>query len=93
LEQTFISVNSEKEFYQKLKKQGIELYKRKGQITGIVLKRKYRFRTLGYPKSILQELNLNPSRDNRLDTLRRIRENQEQKQSKGLERTRNRSRK
>tara|TARA_R110002072_G_scaffold298710_1_gene472998 strand:- start:13953 stop:14252 length:300 start_codon:yes stop_codon:yes gene_type:complete len=93
LENTYKTASSEKDFYKKLQFKKIELYSRNNTIVGVKLRRKFRFKTLGYDKSILQELNKNLTQNKRLNALKRIRQhqqNQEKQQSKGRERTRKR---
>ena len=91
LEKTYTKASSEKDFYKRLKAERLELYSRNSKTVGVKLNRKFRFKTLGYDKSVLQELDKNLSKNKRLNTLKRIREHQKQ-QSKGLERTRKRGR-
>ncbi len=74
LESAFTRATSQLNFYKRLQQQGIELYSRNGVTVGAKLKRKFRFRTLGYTKTILQELDKNISQNKRLKTLKRIRE-------------------
>ena len=76
LEKTYTKAISEIDFYKRLKAERLELYSRNNQIVGVKLKRKFRFKTLGYSKTILQELNQNLSKNKRLDTLKHIRTKQ-----------------
>lgn len=93
LEQAYSQAISEADFYEILKKQGIELYSRNQKVVGAVLGRKFRFRTLGYDKYLLLELNRNPSLDKRLKMLKSVRENRQNQNRElpnGHERTRKR---
>ena len=92
LEQTYRSVNSETEFYMQLRKQKLELYSRNDKVVGVVLKRKYRFTTLGYDKTVLRALDKDMSEKKRMQMLERIREKQQLQRDKGNERTRKRGR-
>lgn len=92
LEDTYTKAKSEVEFYKQLQKQKLELYSRNDKIVGIVLKRKYRFKTLGYDKTVLKELDKNMSQQKRMQMLERIRQTQEFQRAKGRERTRKRGR-
>lgn len=92
LENTYSKVTSEAEFYKQLQKQKLELYSRNDKIAGIVLKRKYRFKILGYDKTVLKELDKNMSEQKRMQMLNRIRETQQSQREKGRERTIKRSR-
>ena len=49
--------SSENVFYEKIKKSGLNLYFRYGEAAGITAKRKYRFRTLGFSRERIAELN------------------------------------
>jgi len=89
LEQTYSKATSQTDFYKRLQEQNINLYSRNNQIVGVKLGRKFRFKTLGYDKSILQELDKNLTQNKRLNILKAIRKKQQDKQqSKGLERNR-----
>jgi len=90
-ETVYTKATSEQDFYERLREQGMELYNRNDKIVGVKLRRKFRFRKLGYDKEVLQELNKNLSKNLRLDTIRRIREKQNDR-SKGRERTKGRDR-
>lgn len=79
LEQAYKSATSEIDFYQKLKNQNIVLYERNGKITGIQGKRKFRFKTLGYTPEILAELDKNITLNKRLEILRKLRQNNNEK--------------
>ncbi len=95
LEQVYSKASSEEDFYKQIQEKDLKIYSRNDIIVGIKLKRKFRFKTLGYDKTILQELNKNLSQNKRLNTIKRIREYQQQQQSKardGSERTRKRGR-
>lgn len=76
LEQTYLSAKSEQDFYKQLQDQNLELYSRNNTIVGIKMNRKIRFKTLGYSKEVIINLNHNPSHDNRLKEIQRIREKQ-----------------
>lgn len=76
LEKSYVSATSEQNFYQQLSNQNLELYSRNGNIVGIKMNRKYRFKTMGYTKDILENLNRQLSKNNRLGDLQRIRERQ-----------------
>ena len=91
LENTYKIASSEKDFYQKLQHKNLTLYSRNNTIIGVKLKRKFRFRTLGYNQSILKELDQKLTQNKRLNALKRIRQHQETQEkllSKGRERTR-----
>jgi uncharacterized membrane protein YfhO len=95
LENVYTMAISESDFYKKLQQQNIEIYSRNNAIVGVKLTRKFRFKTLGYNKTILQLLNKNLTQNKRINALRCIRqyqESQEKQQSKGRERTRKRGR-
>ena len=95
LEQVFTSARSEADFYSKLQEKKFELYSRNNTIVGVKLRRKHRFKSLGYNKEILQKLDKHLTQNKRMDMLKRIREHQEKQQNKersGRERTRNRGR-
>lgn len=92
LEQAYRSVNSEAEFYKKLRKQKLELYSRNNKVVGVVLKRKYRFTTLGYDRLVLKALDKDMSEKKRMQMLERIREKQQMQRDKGNERARKRGR-
>ncbi len=95
LEKAFSKAISEADFYKKLQQKNLELYSRNGNIVGVKLKRKFRFKTLGYNKSVLQELDKNLTQNKRLNMLKSIRKHQQEQnkeQSKGRERTRKRGR-
>lgn len=79
LEDTFKTASSEKDFYEQLKSKGVQLYSRDGVITGIQGKRKFRFKTLGYTPEILAELDKNITLNQRLEILRRLRQNNYEK--------------
>ncbi len=87
LEKAYTKAISEKSFYTILQNENLELYSRNDIITGVKLKRKYRFKTLGYTKEILQELSKDLSKTSRLDTLKRIRKHKQLEQSRGRERS------
>src|ERR1039457_949532 len=54
---------SKNEFHTKLKESGLEIYKRSGKITGVVLdKMKFRFARLGFTDERLEELNKGDTR-------------------------------
>ena len=76
LEQTYLSAKSEQDFYKQLQDQNLELYSRNSTIVGIKMNRKFRFRTLGYSKEAILNLNHNLSYNNRLKEILRIREKQ-----------------
>jgi len=62
---------SKNEFYAKLKESGLEIYKRSGKITGVVLdKMKFRFARLGFTDERLEELNQGDTRRKDLSELR-----------------------
>ena len=95
LEQTYIKATSQADFYQKLQQENIELYSRNNTIVGAKLKRKFRFKSLGYDEGMLRELNKNLTQNKRFNMLKSIREeqqNQSKEMSKGHERTRKRGR-
>jgi hypothetical protein len=73
LETTYLTANSEQDFYNTLEQKGIELYKRNGLVAGIKLKRKYRFKLLGYHRVLLKELTKEIKKDKRLDRIREVR--------------------
>jgi len=80
LEKAYVEATSEKNFYSLLKKEGFELYHRGGRQAGVVLKRQFRFRTLGYNRHILKALEKNLSKLKRLETIARIRNVQREHQ-------------
>jgi len=87
LETVYTKATSKRDFYDRLRKQGMQLYKRNDKVVGMKLKRKFRFRTLGYDQSILQELDKNLSQNKRLETMRRIRKIQDERErTKGRDR-------
>ncbi len=90
LEKVYSKATSEADFYKRLKSERIELYTRNNKIVGVKLKRKFRFKTLGYDQNILRELDKNITQNKRLNMLKSIREHQQQNKdkSKGRERTR-----
>ncbi len=95
LEQAYKKAVSETDFYKKLQDKNIELYSRNRIVVGAKLQRKYRFKTLGYDKQIIQKLNKNLTQNKRLGILIQIREkqkNQSKEKPKGRERTRKRGR-
>lgn len=95
LEDAYSQATSESDFYIKLQGQHIKLYARNNTIVGAKLKRKFRFKTFGYDKSVLQELDRNPAQDKRLSILKSLRKHQQEQdrqQPKGCERTRKRGR-
>lgn len=79
LENCFKTAKSEQEFYQKLKDSGLVLYSRNGKITGVQGKRKFRFKTLGYTAEILHQLEQNPTLINRLELLKKVKENEHER--------------
>ncbi len=79
LEKAYLKANSEKDFFQRLKQQGFEFYCRGGKEAGVILKRKFRFKTLGYDREVLRGLNKNLSKDRRLNTLSKIRQKQQER--------------
>ena len=79
LEATYKTASSQKGFYQKLEEQNIKLYARNGNITGIQGKRKFRFKTLGYTSEVLAELDQNITLNKRLEILRKLRQNNNEK--------------
>ena len=58
LDSAFSKAKSENDFYEKLKESGLELYFR-GNQPGILAKRKYRLKSLGFSLERIQTLNLN----------------------------------
>lgn len=76
LEKVFMKSSSQKDFYCLVKKEGFEIYHRGGREAGVVLARRFRFRTLGYSPEILQQLNINLSKSKRLEIIARIRNEQ-----------------
>lgn len=60
LDTAFSKAKSEIDFYDKLKESGLELYFR-GIQSGIIAKRKYRLKSLGFSLERLQTLNLSKS--------------------------------
>lgn len=82
LENCFKTAKSEQEFYQKLQNNGLVLYSRGGKITGVQAKRKYRFKTLGYTVDILHQLEQNPTLINRLELLKKVKENEHERDYK-----------
>lgn len=79
LDSCFKTAKTEQEFYQKLQKRGLELYSRNGKITGVQGKRKFRFKTLGYSVEVLSQLEQNPTLFNRLELLKKVKENEHEK--------------
>ena len=82
LEEVFTTATSEKDFYQKLEAKELKLYSRNGKITGIEGNRKFRFSRLGYTTELLQSLEQNPTQNQRLEWLQKIRENNQEKERK-----------
>ena len=82
LENCFKTAKSEQEFYQKLQNNGLVLYSRGGKITGVQGKRKFRFKTLGYTVEILHQLEQNPTLINRLELLKKVKENEHERDYK-----------
>ena len=82
VENCFKTAKSEQEFYQKLQDSGLVLYSRGGKITGVQGKRKYRFKTLGYTVDILHQLEQNPTLINRLELLKKVKENEHERDYK-----------
>ena len=74
LEEIYQKADSEQSFYTQVHKKGIELYRHKEKITGVILNRKYRFKTLGYTPEILQELSKELTINKRLEAIKKIRE-------------------
>lgn len=85
LEKTYLKATSENDFYQKLKKEKLEIYARNVKPTGVMLNRKYRFSTLGFTKSKLQKLELNFTLSQREQELRKI-QMQKEEREKGINR-------
>lgn len=79
LEDTFKTASSEKNFYEQLKSKGVQLYSRNGVIIGIQGQRKFRFKTLGYTQEILAELDKNITLNQRLEILRKLKQNNYEK--------------
>ncbi len=91
LDSIYTKASSQKAFFKELQKQGLEIYSQRGKQKGIIGKRKFRLRTLGYDTEILKLLDKKVTKNVRLEALKHIRENQ-QEHSLGRERTRKRSR-
>lgn len=72
LNEAYARATSEQEFYGKLKQRGLQIYFR-GKQAGVVGKRKYRLKTLGFSLERLAALNREPNR--RLKELDRIIDN------------------
>ena len=85
LENCFRTANSEQEFYQKLQDSGLVLYSRNEKITGVQGNRKFRFKTLGYTVEILHQLEQNPTLINRLELLKKVKENEHEREQKKQE--------
>ena len=79
LERTYLTATSQQNFYQRLQDQRLNLYSRGGKVVGIKMRRKFRFRTLGYTSEILLMLEKEQSKDNRLLRLEQIRKKQQDK--------------
>jgi len=73
LAEIYGKASSSKKFIQLLKEKGHQIYQRNGKDVGIKSKRKYRFKTLGYPIEKLQLLDKNIERNQRLSQVRKLR--------------------
>lgn len=82
MEEVFKVVKSEQEFYKRLHQKGLTLYSRNGKLTGVQGNRKFRFTTLGYDTEILQQLEQNPDLIKRMELLRNIKENEQERERK-----------
>ncbi len=76
LKQAYQKATSQNSFFELLRQDNIEIYERNGKPAGIKFKRKWRFKTLGYYKEVLQELDKNLAKKSRLASLERIRSHQ-----------------
>lgn len=82
LDEAYMKASSEKDFYLLVENEGFEIYYRGGKESGVVQKRRYRFRTLGYNKGVLMALDKSHSRKKRLETIFRIRQYQQHKKGR-----------
>lgn len=83
LKQAYSLAKSKTHFYQLVQEMDYELYERNGVVVGLRHhNKKYRFRTLGYFKHFLQELDRDVSRDKKKQLLREIRKRQEELEQK-----------
>ncbi|PTT76536.1 MULTISPECIES: relaxase/mobilization nuclease domain-containing protein [unclassified Chryseobacterium] len=80
LDDVFQKAGSEKEFYTILQERGVEIYTRNNEPAGVRGKRKFRFKTLGYDKQILQSLEQNSEVSIRMKMLHKLRENRHEKE-------------
>lgn len=89
LNAVYLKAISENDFYNQLTQKGYEIYQRNGIPTGIQLKRRFRFRTLGFNRDVLKELDAKLSQNKRIERLQKIRDIQ----SKSRDRIEGRERK
>ncbi|WP_299116406.1 hypothetical protein [uncultured Winogradskyella sp.] len=75
LAEVYDKAKSSNKFIELLKQKGHQIYQRNGKDVGIKSKRKYRFKTLGYPMEKLQLLDKNIIRNQRLSQVRKLRNN------------------
>jgi len=76
LSTVFLTAKSEADFYQQVTQKGLHIYQRRGKNVGIQTKRKYRFKTLGYPPELVQQIGQDLTKHKRLALLEKIRKNQ-----------------
>lgn len=86
LAEAYNKAKSSQQFIELLRQKGHQIYQRNNKNVGIKAKRKYRFKTLGYPIEKLQLLDQNIERNKRLSQVRKLR-NKESK-DKGFDRKR-----
>jgi|GEM_PF-3940692 len=77
LEEAYIKATSEKNFYKQLEDRGFTLYYRGSKEYGVVLKRRFRLKKLGFDREVLLGLNKKLSKSKRLKTLATIRKQQQ----------------
>jgi len=73
LAEIYNKAKSSQQFLELLRQKGHQMYQRNNINVGIKAKRKYRFKTLGYPIEKLQLLDLNIERNQRLSQVRKLR--------------------
>jgi len=76
LEQAYAKALSEADFYKRLRNTNITLYSRSNSIAGVILNRKFRFKTLGYDKGVLKRLDKKLTHNKRLNILKGIKKKQ-----------------
>lgn len=74
LEQPYLSATSEKDFYRRLEELQITLYRQRGKVRGVKMNRKFRFKTVGFSRQMIADLNKQISKKQRLRELQKIKQ-------------------